>query len=139
MRTFNKEATSVTVLTQHGDDCEQVQSKNTKILQRASLKIDLYLIPLMGMFCVSFTSTSTSSAHLPFRSFVILGKWFGDRASQGLKKATWLQDRSYVSLPLFIYTPSDMLERNIGNARVAGLTKSLDMTDKQFSMALTIT
>ena len=36
------------------DDCEQVHPANTKILQRATLKTDFYLIPIMGMCCVSF-------------------------------------------------------------------------------------
>jgi hypothetical protein len=52
--------------------------------------------------------------------------------------ATWLQDRSYVFLQLFFHIP-DKTKRNIGNARVAGLTKSLHMTNNQFSTALTIT
>jgi len=70
-----------------GDDHEKMQSTNTKIIRRATLKIDLYVIPIMGMFYLL--------------SFL---------------------DRS-----------------NIGNARVAGLTKSLHMTNNQFSTALTIT
>ncbi|KAI0272078.1 MFS general substrate transporter [Russula aff. rugulosa BPL654] len=60
---------------------------NAEMIQRATLKIDFYLIPLMGMFYLL--------------SFL-------DRSS-------------------------------IGNAKVAGLTKSLHMTNNQFSVALTIT
>ncbi|KAI9457829.1 MFS general substrate transporter [Lactarius psammicola] len=59
-----------------------------KVIRRATLKIDFYLIPIIGMFNLL--------------SFLV-------------KK------------------------RNIGNARVAGLTTSLHMSAKQFSIALTIT
>ena len=54
-RTSNKEAISDIIpdLPVRGDDCEQMHPANTKILQRAILKIDFYLIPIMGMFCVS--------------------------------------------------------------------------------------
>ncbi|KAI0267288.1 MFS general substrate transporter [Gloeopeniophorella convolvens] len=68
-------------------DLEQVHDIDPAVLRRATLKTDLYLIPIVGMFYLL--------------SFL---------------------DRS-----------------NIGNARVAGLTKSLKMTDHQFSTALTIT
>jgi hypothetical protein len=52
-RTPNKEATSDIIPSLHGHDCELMQPKNTKILQRATLKIDFYLIPIVGMFCLS--------------------------------------------------------------------------------------
>jgi hypothetical protein len=95
-RTSNNEAIPDIIpnIPVRGDDCEQIHPANTKILQRATLKIDSYLIPIMGMFCVFFIPTFTSSqrlllsAHLPilpFRSFVILGEWFNDRPSGGFK------------------------------------------------------
>ncbi|KAI0272079.1 major facilitator superfamily domain-containing protein [Russula aff. rugulosa BPL654] len=89
LRTSNKEVIPdvISSIQVRGDDCEQRHPANTKILQRATLKIDFYLIPMMGMFYL-----------LAFL------------------------DRS-----------------NIGNAKVAGLTKSLHMTEHQFSVALTVT
>ena len=69
-RTPNKEVTT----DQQGYDCELTQPKNAKILQRATLKIDFYLIPIVGMFCLSYPLTSTSSclSHLlDFLSFLV--------------------------------------------------------------------
>ena len=43
-----------------GDDSEQTHPANTEILRKATLKIDFYLIPIMGMFCVSLILTVTS-------------------------------------------------------------------------------
>lgn len=86
-RTSNKEVVSDIIPSLHGDDHELMHPTNAKILRRATLKIDFYLIPIVGMFYLL--------------SFL---------------------DRS-----------------NIGNARVAGLTKNLHMTSNQFSTALTIT
>ena len=62
LRTSNKETISDIIpnLPVRGDDFEQMHPANTKILQRATLKIDLYLIPITGMFCVSIISTVTS-------------------------------------------------------------------------------
>ena len=94
LRTSNKEAISDIIpnLPARGDDCEQMHPANTKILRRATLKIDLYLIPIMGMFCVplisTFTSKCSSTAYLPFRFFVILGEWFDDHTSRGLETLT---------------------------------------------------
>ncbi|KAH9992319.1 MFS general substrate transporter [Russula vinacea] len=85
--TLNKEASSDIIPSLRGDDSEQALPTNMKILRRATLKVDFYLIPILGMFFL-----------LAF-----------------------------------------MTKRNIGNARVAGLTKSLHMTNNQFSTALTIT
>ena len=47
---------------------------NTKVLRRATLKIDFYLIPILGMFGVfseslSPTSTSTSQCSSPLQLF----------------------------------------------------------------------
>ena len=103
LRTSNKEVTPDIIIPNipvHGDDYEQMHPANAKILQRATLKIDFYLIPMMGMFCVSLISTLLFSAHLPFRSFVIPGEWFDEHTPHGLEtvKHTWLQDRSYVPL-----------------------------------------
>ena len=50
----NKENTSDIIRKLHGDDREQNQAEDLKVLRRATLKIDLYLIPMVGMFCVSF-------------------------------------------------------------------------------------
>ena len=49
---LNKENTSNISLPE--GDSEQNLAADPKVLQRATLKIDLYLIPLVGMFCVSF-------------------------------------------------------------------------------------
>ena len=50
----NKENTSDIVHSLRGDDCEQNKAADTKVLQRATLKIDFYLIPIVGMFSASF-------------------------------------------------------------------------------------
>lgn len=52
-RTIKKETTSDIIPSLHGYDCEMIQPTNMKILRRATLKIDFYLIPMVGMFCVS--------------------------------------------------------------------------------------
>jgi len=51
----NKENTSDIIHKLRGDDREQNQAADPKVLQRATLKIDFYLIPIGAMFCVSFT------------------------------------------------------------------------------------
>lgn len=51
--TLNKESGSDIIPSLRGDDYE---AANTKILRRATLKIDFYLIPIVGMFCVSCLS-----------------------------------------------------------------------------------
>ena len=48
--TLNKESDSDIIPSLRGDDSEPA---NTRILRRATLKIDFYLIPILGMFCVS--------------------------------------------------------------------------------------
>ncbi|KAI9459142.1 MFS general substrate transporter [Lactarius psammicola] len=70
-----------------GDENVPVNHIDPKVLRRATLKIDFYLIPMIGMF----------------------------------------------------YLLSFLDRTNIGNARIAGLEKSLDMSPKQFSIALTTT
>jgi hypothetical protein len=67
LRTSDKEVIPdvISSIPVRGDDCEQMHPANTKILQRATLKIDFYLIPMMGMFCVSFISTFTSQRSYP--------------------------------------------------------------------------
>ena len=60
-RTLNKESSSDIIPSLRGDDCE---AANTKILRRATLKIDSYLIPILGMFCVSTLPTP------PFSVFI---------------------------------------------------------------------
>ena len=85
-RTPNKEA-NTDIPSLRGDDCEQIQSANTKILKRATLKIDFYFIPLMGMFSVSSLLLARRlllSARLPFRPALILGECLRDRTSGGL-------------------------------------------------------
>lgn len=65
LRTSNKEATPDTIpsIQVRGDDREQMHPVNTKILRRATLKIDFYLIPITGMFCVSLISPFTFSQY----------------------------------------------------------------------------
>jgi hypothetical protein len=48
-----KEKTSDIVQILPSDDPEKIQLTDPKVLQRATLKIDLYLIPIVGMFSVS--------------------------------------------------------------------------------------
>lgn len=48
-----KEKTSDIVQILPSDDPEKIQPTDPKVLQRATLKIDLYLIPIVGMFSVS--------------------------------------------------------------------------------------
>jgi hypothetical protein len=64
--TSNKEAISDIIpnLPVRVDDCEQMLPADTKILRGATLKIDFYLIPIMGMFCVSLISTFTSQCFI---------------------------------------------------------------------------
>ena len=50
----NKENTSDIIHRLCEDDREQNKAADPKVLQRATLKIDLYLIPIIGMFRVSF-------------------------------------------------------------------------------------
>ena len=50
----NKENTSDITHRLHGDDREQNKAVDPKVLQRVTLKIDFYLIPILGMFRVSF-------------------------------------------------------------------------------------
>jgi hypothetical protein len=80
MRTSNKETISdvITSIPVRGDDCEQIHPTNSKILRRATLKIDFCLIPIMGMFCVPSSQRSCLSAHILFRPFVTLGEWFDE-------------------------------------------------------------
>ena len=64
---LHKENISDTIHGLREDDSEQNQAANPKVLQRATLKIDLYLIPMVGMFCVSslpLVSPSTTN-HSP--------------------------------------------------------------------------
>ena len=54
-RTPDKEANSDIPSRRRGDS-EQIQIAKSEILRRATLKIDFYLIPVVGMFCVSSNS-----------------------------------------------------------------------------------
>jgi len=47
-----KENTSDIAPTLPSNDPEKIQPTDPKLLQRATLKIDLYLIPIVGMFSV---------------------------------------------------------------------------------------
>jgi hypothetical protein len=73
-RTLDKEAIS-NFPNFRGDDCEKTQHANTEVLRRATLKIDLYLIPILSMFCVSSHSPQLSllTSHIPsvLLSFVV--------------------------------------------------------------------
>jgi hypothetical protein len=60
-RTLNKETNS-DIPSLREDGCE---SANTKILRRATFKIDLYLIPILGMICMTLSPSLLLSAHLP--------------------------------------------------------------------------
>ena len=87
-RTSNKEVISDIIPSLHGYDCELMHPTNMKILRRATLKIDFYLIPIVGMFCESYPLTSILlCAHLPFSSFVILGECSSDRSFGGLNNS----------------------------------------------------
>jgi hypothetical protein len=69
-RTSNKEATSDIIPSLHGHrELMQPLATNAKILQKATLKIDFYLIPIVAMFCVSFTLISTSQCSSPLQFF----------------------------------------------------------------------
>jgi hypothetical protein len=68
-RTSNKEVISDIIPSLHGHDCELMHPTNTKILRRATLKIDFYLIPIVGMFCESYPLTSTSLCLSPLQIF----------------------------------------------------------------------
>jgi len=67
----NKENTSDIIHRLRGDDPEQNQAADPKVLRRATLKIDVYLIPIVGMFCMSLrqlVSHSTTNC-FPFVQF----------------------------------------------------------------------
>lgn len=72
----NKEDTSDITHRLRGNDREQNQAIDPKVLRRATLKIDVYLIPIVGMFCASFLqlvshSTANCLPHvqISFRSW----------------------------------------------------------------------
>ena len=73
-RTLDKEAIS-DFPSFREDGCEQIQPANTEILRKATLKIDFYLIPILGMFCVSSHSSQLSflgsHIHSVFLSFLV--------------------------------------------------------------------
>jgi hypothetical protein len=59
----NKEdATSGFVPSLRGDDSEKIQLMNPKLLRRATLKIDFYLVPIVAMFCMSSLPAPSSAA-----------------------------------------------------------------------------
>jgi hypothetical protein len=60
-RTLNKEASSDIIPSLRGDDSEQALPTNMKILRTATLKIDFYLIPILGMFCMSSLALAPTS------------------------------------------------------------------------------
>ncbi len=83
----------------HSDQLDAVSAR------RVWLKLDLFLLPVMGMFYfLSFLVRFSLSFLLPS-----------------------ITERS----------PQDRV--NIGNARIAGLQHDLQMTNKQYSIALTVT
>jgi hypothetical protein len=63
-RSPNKENGSDIIPSLRGDDPGLIQPMNPKILQRATRKIDFYLIPLVGMFCMSFSSGLTLNRYV---------------------------------------------------------------------------
>ncbi|KAI0301016.1 hypothetical protein B0F90DRAFT_1720978 [Multifurca ochricompacta] len=48
--TFNKENGSDVISSIHGDDREHIHPIDPKVLRRATLKIDFYLIPIVAMY-----------------------------------------------------------------------------------------
>lgn len=62
--TSYKEAISDGIPNQYEDDYVK-----RKVLERATLKIDLYLIPILGMFCVSLTQPFTPRHSPPIQIF----------------------------------------------------------------------
>ena len=50
----NKENAFDTIRGSHGDDRGQNQAADSEVLRRATLKIDLCLISIIGLFCVPF-------------------------------------------------------------------------------------
>jgi len=50
---LEKEITADIVNRPREDDREQNQAADTKVIRRATLKIDFYLIPIVGLFCAS--------------------------------------------------------------------------------------
>jgi len=61
---INKENTSDIIQKLREDDSEEDQAADLKVLRRATLKIDSYLIPIVGLFCVfvlPFISASTTN------------------------------------------------------------------------------
>src|SRR5713226_4858064 len=84
-RTSNKEATSDIIPSLHGHR-GLMQPTNAKILQKATLKIDFYLIPIVAMFCVLITPSDLLSFLVSASVITPL---------EVLTAAKWLQDRSY--------------------------------------------
>jgi hypothetical protein len=58
----SKENASDTIHGARGDDREQNQAADSKILRRATLKIDFCLISIIGLFCVCFVLLVSSPA-----------------------------------------------------------------------------
>lgn len=55
----------------HGDEDAPIRPIDPKILRRATLKIDFYLIPIIGMFCeLYFLSHLTYYSSLPFQDLL---------------------------------------------------------------------
>ena len=72
----NNEKTSDIIPTLQGDDIEQNKVANAKVLERATLKIDFYLIPIVAMFCVSFLPlVSPSTAKCSFLIQISCHSW----------------------------------------------------------------
>ena len=98
-RTFKKETTSDIIPSLHDRDCEMIQPTNMKILRRATLKIDLYLIPMLAMFCVSHsTSLYFSLLTSPSDLLSFLVSALAIAPLKVSNSSQWFQDRSYVSL-----------------------------------------
>ena len=63
-RSPNKKNGSDIIPSLRGDDPGQMQPMNPKILQRATRKIDFYLIPIVSMFCMSFLPALTFNRYV---------------------------------------------------------------------------
>ena|ERR1700733_11281375 len=120
-RTSNKEVISDIIPSLHGYDCELMHPTNTKILRRATLKIDFYLIPIVGMFCVSDPLTFYFSVLISpsvLLSFLVSASLIAPLEVSTTAK--WFQDRSYV----FLQQSIRLSDNTIGISVMLGLPDS---------------
>lgn len=90
----------------------------------------------------SSTPTSVRTIEKGHESDSVLEKGFDNVAGVPSHAAKWAwlkMDLTILPVISMLYFLSFLDRSNIGNARVAGLEKELHMTDKQYSIALTVT